>query len=240
MLRKALELHAAKKGAKLGWKELMLLPHDFDPRPSTTDLTRALMSKMSFEHGGAEYDAKYPDGIPTSIVITDDKGEAFDSGLVMYPGGHARNDRGPDKVDLKDILDHKWQSLGALASDNPKAILKQIGTLEKKSAKDVASLYDHETAKRPDHISHADQRLVCSARIHLGLSHLHGVIERGRVDRCHPESEAHQSCDQDGHRQPAADDRREDDAGEPSEHEGHADDRQRPSPMPSHASVRAQ
>ncbi|HQW60520.1 MAG TPA: hypothetical protein PLU13_10020, partial [Thermomonas sp.] len=57
-------------------------------------------------------------------------------------GGHARNDRGPDKVNLQDILEHKWQSLGALASDNPKAILKQIGTLEKKSAKDVASLYD--------------------------------------------------------------------------------------------------
>jgi 2-methylcitrate dehydratase len=142
MLRKALELHAAKKGAKLGWKELMLLPHDFDAKALHDPLTRALMEKMSFEHGGAEYDAKYPDGIPTSIIFTDDKGESFDSGLVMYPGGHARNDRGPDKVNLQDILDHKWQSLGALASDNPKAVLKQIGTLEKKSAKDVASLYD--------------------------------------------------------------------------------------------------
>jgi 2-methylcitrate dehydratase len=91
MLRKALELHAAKKGAKLGWKELMLRPHDFDAK-ALHDRSRAHSWKMTFEHGGAEYDAKYPDGIPTSIIFTDDKGESFDSGLVMYPGGHARND----------------------------------------------------------------------------------------------------------------------------------------------------
>jgi 2-methylcitrate dehydratase len=142
MLRKALELRAAKKNVSLGWKELMLLPHDFDAHALHDPLTRALMQKMSFEHGGPEYDAKYPDGIPTSIVFTDDKGQVFDSGLVMYPGGHARNDRGPDKVNLQDVLDQKWRSLGALATDEPGAMLRQISSLEKKSAKDVASLYE--------------------------------------------------------------------------------------------------
>lgn len=28
------------------------------------------MAKIQFEHGGAEYDEKYPQGIPTSVEIT--------------------------------------------------------------------------------------------------------------------------------------------------------------------------
>ena len=142
MLRKALELRAAKKSAKLGWKDLMLTPHDFDKRAIHDDLTRSLMAKMTFGWGGEEYDRKYPEGIPTSMVITDEQGNVHDSGLVMYPGGHARNAMGPDKVDLKDILSHKFQTLGKLAADDPKPIIKQISNLEKKSAKDVAGLYD--------------------------------------------------------------------------------------------------
>jgi 2-methylcitrate dehydratase len=148
MLRKALELHGAKKNHALGWKELMLLPHDFDPKALHDTLTRELMGKMTFEHGGEEYDAKYPDGIPTSIVITDDNGEVFDSGFVMYPGGHARNDRGPDKVDLKDVLSHKFQALGALAFDEPGSVVKRLSDLNRKSAKDVANLFDFPLAVR--------------------------------------------------------------------------------------------
>ena len=45
------------------------------------------MELISFAHGDAEYDDKYPDGIPTSIEITTHTGEVFDSGLVMYPSG---------------------------------------------------------------------------------------------------------------------------------------------------------
>ncbi len=142
MLRKALELHAAKKSHALGWKELMLTPHDFDPKALRDPLTRSLMAKMAFEHGGDEYDAKYPDGIPTSMIITDDEGNTHDSGLVMYPGGHARNDMGTDKTDLRDVLAHKFMALGSLACDEPQTIIKRLSNLEKKSAKDIASLYD--------------------------------------------------------------------------------------------------
>lgn len=140
-LRKALELSQVSKRS-LGWKELMLLPHDFDAKSLHDPLTRSLMAKMSFEHGGEEYDAKYPDGIPTSMVITDDQGTEFDSGLVMYPGGHARNDIGEDAVDLKEILAHKFEKLGALAFDNPKSVIKQISNLESKKTKEVAQLYN--------------------------------------------------------------------------------------------------
>ena len=139
MLRKALELRQATK-KPLSWKELMLLPRDFDGKALHDPLTRELMGKMSFEHGGAEYDRNYPDGIPTSIVIVDDEGNEFDSGFVMYPGGHARNHMGPDKVDLKDILAHKFAALGAIAFDDPKPIIKRLSNLEKKSAAEIADI----------------------------------------------------------------------------------------------------
>ncbi|MFM7808403.1 MAG: MmgE/PrpD family protein, partial [Planctomycetota bacterium] len=97
LLRKAAE-RVAKKGADaLGatsddtWKTIMLGPHDYDPAAIKNEMTRALMAKMDFEHGGAEYDKRYPEGIPTSLKVEMEGGESFDSGLVMFPAGHARN-----------------------------------------------------------------------------------------------------------------------------------------------------
>jgi len=144
MLRKALESGrggAADGGAgaaALDWKELMLLPQDFDKAAISHPLTRALMAKMTFEHGGQDYDAKYPDGIPTSIRITDDKGRTFDSGLVMYPGGHARN----TTADLKGILSHKFRVLGKIGTPDPMGVLDRLSLLEKRSAAEVSGLYD--------------------------------------------------------------------------------------------------
>jgi 2-methylcitrate dehydratase len=154
MLRKALELGAKDRPggrmggptlrggseAALGWKQLMLGPYDFDKRAINHPVTRALMAKMTFEWGGPEYDAKYPDGIPTSIVITDEEGQAHDSGLVMYPAGHARN----TTADLKDILNHKWTMLASLAVGKPEGLAKRLSPLETKSAHDLASLCDFE------------------------------------------------------------------------------------------------
>ncbi len=148
MLRKALELHHAKKDRPLTWKELMLLPHDFDAKALHDPLTRELMGKMSFEHGGPDYDARYPDGIPTSILVTDDQGQTFDSGLVMYPGGHARNHLGPDKVHLETILDHKFESLAALASHEPRPLVKRFTGLASKSSEQIAEIHDFQIAWR--------------------------------------------------------------------------------------------
>ncbi|MEQ1821705.1 MAG: MmgE/PrpD family protein [Fimbriimonadaceae bacterium] len=95
------------------WKALMLSPYDYKPDDSAIfhPETRALMQKIDFKHGGPEYDAKYPDGIPTSISIELAGQEVLDSGLIMYPGGHARN----TTADLKGILRHKAQMLGQIA-----------------------------------------------------------------------------------------------------------------------------
>ncbi|NUQ67129.1 MAG: MmgE/PrpD family protein [Phycisphaerales bacterium] len=142
MLRKALELHSAGVKRSLGWKDLMLGPHDFDAKALHDPLTRELMGKMTFEHGGAEYDSKYPDGIPTSIVIHDDSGNPYDSGLIMYPGGHARNHAGQDKIDLVDVLNHKFQMLGRLCTNDPGTLIKRLSSIHAKSAQDMGTLLD--------------------------------------------------------------------------------------------------
>lgn len=93
----------------------MLEPVDYGYAAVWDPMTRKLMDKIEFEHGGKEYDEKYPDGIPTSIQITSSNGKTFDSGFVMYPGGHARN----TSVDLNNVLEHKFNLLGKIAlTDN--------------------------------------------------------------------------------------------------------------------------
>jgi len=62
----------------------------------------------------------------------------------MYPGGHARN----TTADLKDILNHKFQVLGSLATDDPQNVIKRISNLEKKSASDLAELYNFKILNR--------------------------------------------------------------------------------------------
>lgn len=52
------------------WKYLMLLPADYGKDALYDEVTRSLMSKITFEHGGKEYDDLYPKGIPTSVQIT--------------------------------------------------------------------------------------------------------------------------------------------------------------------------
>lgn len=69
------------------------------------------MEKTGFVHGGPEYDAKYPEGIPSSVKITLKGGKVLDSNFVMFPSGHARN----DVCDLSGILTHKFKLLGSLA-----------------------------------------------------------------------------------------------------------------------------
>merc|ERR1719163_1003304 len=103
------------------WMKLMLSPYDYGKDALFDAETRALMQKITFEHGGAEYDAKYPDGIPTSLDVTLKGGKKFSSGLVMYPTGHARN----TTADLKGILDHKNNLLGDLVFQD-KAALKSF------------------------------------------------------------------------------------------------------------------
>ena len=150
LLRKAIELSASSKSSTFGpcdncyWKSLMLMPHDFAPDAIFNTITRALMEKFEFTHGGAEYDRRYPDGIPTSLAITMKDGTTFDSGLVMYPAGHARN----TTADLKGILAKKAALLGELASDEPQPIVDRFNRIATLSPSELASLYTFAIADR--------------------------------------------------------------------------------------------
>jgi hypothetical protein len=119
------------------WKEWMLTPYDYGHEALNDTLTRQIMGTIEFEHGGPEYDARYPDGIPTSVDIHMNDGKVFKSGLVMYPSGHARE----TDSDLRGILDNKFLKLGLIAfspgrlSNYMKRLRGEIG------AKNVAGMY---------------------------------------------------------------------------------------------------
>ena len=103
---------------------------------------------IEFEHGGPKITSDYPEGIPTSLVITDGEGKAYDSGLVMYPAGHARN----TTADREGILAHKFGLLGGLGLPDAAAAQALIDRLEKlgsMNAGQVAGLYDFPIASRP-------------------------------------------------------------------------------------------
>lgn len=123
------------------WMELMLSPYDYGKDALYEKDTRALMEKISFSHGGPEYDAKYPDGIPTAIDITLKSGKVISSGMVMYPSGHARN----TSADLKKILQHKNRMLGDIVFPERSTVdnfVSRLVTMKDASAADVGSLYD--------------------------------------------------------------------------------------------------
>ncbi len=150
MLRKAKELASIEGDNFFGfsndevWKRLMLTPYDFDIDAIRNSTTRAIMETICFEHGGQEYDEKYPDGIPTSVHITMKDGSVFDSGLVMYPSGHARN----TVCDLTDILLAKFAMHGEIAMDDPLVVIERCNSIATLDSGGVRSIWDIEIADR--------------------------------------------------------------------------------------------
>lgn len=147
LLRKAIA-HRAEieraSGTDDVWKLLMLTPYDYSQDAVFNPETRALMEKIGFEHGGPQYDAKYPDGIPTSVVITAQNGHVADSGLVMYPAGHARN----TTADLANILSHKFSLIGGLA-DESGSFVERLESIQTMDATELKSIYDFPITARP-------------------------------------------------------------------------------------------
>jgi 2-methylcitrate dehydratase len=127
------------------WKKLMLTPYDFDADAIFHPTARAIMETISFEHGGAEYDEKYPDGIPTSMKITLNDGTVLDSGIIMYPTGHARN----TTSNLDDILVAKFKMHGDIAMDDPSPIIQSCMDIDTLDSKQVKNLWNFTLADRP-------------------------------------------------------------------------------------------
>eukprot|EP00811_Abedinium_folium_P024435 NODE_3433_length_2036_cov_21.798848.p1 GENE.NODE_3433_length_2036_cov_21.798848~~NODE_3433_length_2036_cov_21.798848.p1 ORF type:complete len:601 (+),score=194.97 NODE_3433_length_2036_cov_21.798848:145-1803(+) len=143
ILLKALRAGKLPKHMDAAWMELMLSPYDYGIDALRCPETHEMMHKITFSHGGPEYDSKYPDGIPTSMTITLKSGTKIDSGFLMYPPGHARN----TTANLQRILDHKNHLLGDIIFDDRAKVnrfvnrLHRIGTL---TAEEVCSIYDYD------------------------------------------------------------------------------------------------
>ncbi|MGI8980158.1 MAG: MmgE/PrpD family protein [Pirellulaceae bacterium] len=149
LLRKAV-LGTAESGKRKAegtsvvfWRDLMLVPADYEDAALFHPLTRALMDKIEFMHGGPEYDARYPDGIPTTVEIDHRGLGRLSSGLVMYPEGHARNANG----NLPALLAHKFRALAGLGVGDIEGLLIRFRGLAKKSAAELRTLYDFEIAR---------------------------------------------------------------------------------------------
>jgi len=148
ILQKAMKNGSVPSTMDEAWKELMLSPYDYGIEALYDPETRALMQRITFEHGGAEYDAKYPDGIPTSIDITTNGGK-ISSGLVMYPSGHARA-----TCNLRQILDHKNSMLGNIVfadQATTDAFVGKLQSLKSLSAAETQTIYEFDWNKMKNH-----------------------------------------------------------------------------------------
>jgi 2-methylcitrate dehydratase len=134
LLRKAYESKTS------GWRQLMLVPQDYDDESLFHPLTRRIVDKIEFVHGGADYDAKYPDGIPTTLELDHAELGSLSSGLVMYPEGHARNTSG----NLTVLLGHKFRTLAALGVSDTDALFRRFSGLAEKSSGEIRRLYEFE------------------------------------------------------------------------------------------------
>jgi 2-methylcitrate dehydratase len=130
------------------WKAWMLSPYDYGYDALHDPETKGFMEKITFEHGGAEYDSKYPEGIPTSLDMHFSDGTKLESGFIMFPSGHARN----TTADLVGIMKHKHEMMAALTlGDKGKGFYDKVNALEKASTADMMEIYNYDVK---DYVAH--------------------------------------------------------------------------------------
>jgi len=137
-------LRKAYNSRSSDWRQLMLMPEDYDSQSLVNTLTRQLMEKIDFVHGGAEYDRRYPDGIPTTLELEHAQLGKISSGLVMYPTGHARS----ENSDLDDLLSHKFYLLARRGVRDVDALEARFSGLVATSPEQIKQLYDFEIENR--------------------------------------------------------------------------------------------
>ncbi len=159
LLRKAIDAGTVSQGGKANdeaWKQLMLMPLDYQESEGAIfhPITRSLMQRIEFLHGGPDYDAKYPDGIPTSLAIRLKDGQSFDSGFIMYPVGHARN----TTANLTDVLNHKFGLLANISHDpesdtSAQSIVERLQSIDQLDPHDLAGIYEFDIHFQPGYES---------------------------------------------------------------------------------------
>ncbi len=119
------------------WESLMLMPEDYDDAALRHPLTRELMARIEFRHGGDEFDRKYPEGIPTRVDLESPEGRRFSSGLVMFPLGHARS----DPAQFVPLLRTKFRRLVGESVDDVEALWDRFAASSSKTAQQIADWY---------------------------------------------------------------------------------------------------
>jgi 2-methylcitrate dehydratase len=127
---------AAQAGTPIGWESLMLLPDDYSDEAIRDPAVSRLIATMAIEHGGEEYDALYPEGIPTSVAIDHAALGRLGGGLVKYPLGHARADAARTAA----VVDLKFERLVFGAVADPAALRARM-SLAAASPAQIAELY---------------------------------------------------------------------------------------------------
>ncbi len=128
--------HAVTAGQTAGWESLMLLPEDYSDAAISDRKVQSLIDRISIEHGGRDYDALYPDGIPTSVAIEHASLGLLGGGLVQYPLGHARSDAAGTAA----VVALKFDRLVAGAVDDPRRLRERI-KVAGRSPQEIAELY---------------------------------------------------------------------------------------------------
>ena len=115
----------------------MLLPEDYTAVRIHNKTIRDLMDKINVVHGGSTYDHKYPQGIPTSIRMHHPEVGQVDSGLIMYPLGHARS----DNLATQEVLTIKMNRLASLGVENPEDVMLRLKNIQQASPEKVRTIY---------------------------------------------------------------------------------------------------
>ena len=127
---------AAATGDAAGWESLMLLPDDYSDAAIADDDVRRLIDRITIEHGGPEYDALYPDGIPTSVEFEHESLGRLGGELVRYPLGHARS----DAVRTAAVVALKFDRLVAGAVDDSRRLRERL-RVTGRTRGEIAELY---------------------------------------------------------------------------------------------------
>ena len=127
---------AASRGVPVGWDSLMLLPEDYSNEAIRDPEIRRLIERIVIEHGGRDYDDRYPEGIPTSVAVEHAALGPLGGDLVNFPLGHARSDAARTAA----VVNLKFDRLVAGAVDDP-SMLRRRMQLAGKSPKEIAELY---------------------------------------------------------------------------------------------------
>jgi 2-methylcitrate dehydratase len=127
---------AVAAGTRAGWESLMLLPDDYADAAIADPAVARIIERIEIVHGGADYDARYPDGIPTSVELQHATLGRRSSGLVLHPLGHARSDPAATAA----VLDLKFDRLVADAVDDPAGIRDRV-RVGGRTAAEIADLY---------------------------------------------------------------------------------------------------